>query len=231
MVCVMHATNRVPGMSPSEIGWEMNTLMPDDCKGLGDPLLAENLYPPERFDHPPLRHLPRDFDPRRAGAVLSGLIAKGCACLHWLLPGLRADQFRSLASASGITLRDLVRGLWTLWGHGRVPHAPWLNQWARNPEKPVPDGSYAGGIRSHYLQLWKRVRREGGEIVRVACEDEVPAAVADAERRGVEIVLVDESLLAPPQPPIRKQPRGSPPLRMVAAPEAMVKQHRRRRDC
>ena len=223
MVCVMHATTRVPGMSPSEVAWEMNTLMPDDAKGFDDPLLTENLYPPERFDHPNLRRLPRDFDRRRADDVLSGLIAKGCAglrhdlrsapepvraafeagafphregaCLRWLLPGLRADQFRSLASASGIALRDLVRGLWSLWGHGRVPHAPWLNQWARNPEKPIPDGSYAGGIRSYYVQLWKRVRREGGEIIRVASEDDVPAAVADAERRGVEIVLVDESLL------------------------------------
>ena len=223
MVCVMHAALRIPGACPDEVAWEMNSLFPDDATGLfGDPLMAEGLYPPERFDHPNLRRLPASFSVERADAALGLLIAKGCAglrqdlrstpaalraaietmrfpereasCLRWLLPGLRAEMFRRLASASGITLHHLVRGLWAFWGSGSIAYAPWLNQWARNPDKPLPDHGYAGGSRTHYQNLWQRVCREGGEVLRVASEAEVPDAVARAERRGVEVVLVDESL-------------------------------------
>ena len=230
MACVMHLPTRNGLFTvPSEVGWEMNTLMPDDCEGFDDPLLAEDLYPPERFDHPNLRRLPEDFCPVQADANLKLLLAKTCAGLrhdlrvapqamraafesaefprreansaHWMLPGLRADGFRTLACACGITLHDMVRGLWALYGSGRVLHAPWLNQWARNPNRPTPRMDYQGGSRYEYVTLWKRVSRTGGEIIRVGSDDEVPSALAEAERRGVEVVLVDECLSNPAPAP------------------------------
>ena len=168
MPCVVMHLPTTDGLFgvPSEVGQEMNVLMPDNCTVLDDPVLAEDLLPAERFDRPELRRLPEDFRQAAADSNLDVLLSKACAGLHhdlwasydemragfrsgqfparveaavrWNLSGLRVADFRVLACRCGVPLQDLVRDLWTLCGNGRMPHAAWMNQWARDPKLPAP---------------------------------------------------------------------------------------------
>ena len=225
MACVIHSATRCGPIVPHEVSLEGNVLMPDDCLGFEDPMLAEALYPAKSFDLPQLRRLPDGFCERQALFTLGIVLSKSCAglperhrstpeavreaflsgrfgeregtCLHWSLPGLRAQQFLALAGKCGIPLFHLVRGLWALYGHGQLPHAPWLNQWARNPNRSLPNGESAGALRKHYRRAWARALHTESDVLFVPEGSDLATASVRADGMGLGMVLVHEGVDAP----------------------------------
>lgn len=238
MACVIHSSTRFGRIIPREASQERNVLMPDGCLGLDGPMLAESLHPPEAFDFPQLRKLPEGFSEPKALSCLDLLIAKSCAglngkfrstpeavraaflsgrfgarerkCLHWSLPGLGAQDFLCLAGKSGIPLYHLVRGLWALYGHGGVPHAAWLNQWARDPDRPLPDGNHGGALRKRYRNAWKVAMKDDLGVLFIPEGADLAKASAQADGMGIGMVLVHEGVDGPCVGTLRNPPIKPP---------------------
>lgn len=132
------------------------------------PLMMRPLLPLEAFDHPQLhRHEDHDIPPYMINGHLKTFLAKQCAglnpdmridsqtfreqlvsgeftpkaryALHWAFGGMRAQfHFPPLISGTHITIYQMVRMFWNVFRGDALGAHAYLNQWADNPDRPLP---------------------------------------------------------------------------------------------
>ena len=153
---------------PLDVFIERNcSLLPDGCERWDAPVMREPLLPLQRFDRSELRRLPDDLDWRDADLALGFLVKKHCAgmnpeirpdtpevrrafhdgafsprvhaALKWAFSGMPVWEFPGLVGRSGLTVYEWARCFWTVFDGDIPAFAPWLNQWALDPGKPLPD--------------------------------------------------------------------------------------------
>ena len=130
-----------------------------------------NLFGLDRFDHPALHRRPTNIVAAEADRQMDLIVRKECAglrrdlrttgarfrqafisgrfgrnkrmVLEWAVSGMRDAMFPTWHSLCALTIYELARGM-RLLGPSAGGYAKYLNQWAENPERPLP--SAAGWI-------------------------------------------------------------------------------------
>ena len=149
---------------PNRFGWRHEGPGPQWPKR-ADP--KEELLPSERFDHPALKRRPCYVPEREGIETFSFMLRKGCAGLahrhrrepeplyrritrqtmrakdvaavRWMISALHTDEdFVRLHTMGRLSIEELAYVVRTAYGPARAPFRAWLNQWAREPEKPLP---------------------------------------------------------------------------------------------
>ena len=142
-------------------------LLPDGCDSCDDPVMLRPLRRLEDFDHPLLKQAlgaDAEWDPLWS---LNLFMAKNCAgmshdlrapperlmqafrtgafspaetqSLSWAFSGMRRKyMFPSLVASAQLPIFEVARCFWVAFDGSAFGCAPWLNQWANNPEKPHP---------------------------------------------------------------------------------------------
>ena len=136
-----------------------------DPKGQEPDQGYELLLPLERFNHPHLHCRPTNILPEEADSQMDLILNKACAglrpdlratgaqmrraftrgrfsktegtALAWTISGMRDFLFPTWHSLCALTIFELARGMRTL-GEEAGGYAGFLNQWARDPDKPLP---------------------------------------------------------------------------------------------
>lgn len=128
---------------------------------------AETLLPGECFDHETLKKPPQYVPERQGGKTFGFMLDKGCAGLayecrtdagglhariasrtmvesdtvpaRWMLSGLQTDEdFVRLHTMGRLSIASLAYLVREAFGETRAPWRQWLNQWGRDPGKPLP---------------------------------------------------------------------------------------------
>ena len=155
----------VPYIPPGGVVEEC--LLPDGCDSCDDPVMSLPLRPLGDFDHPLLkqaRGADLEWDPMWS---LNHFMAKNCAgmsyelrvrpeslmrafrtgtfspaearALSWAFSGMRRKyMFPSLVASAQLPIFEVARCFWKAFDGYAYGCAPWLNQWADNPQKPHP---------------------------------------------------------------------------------------------
>ena len=137
----------------------------------------EQLLPSEDFDHPELKRPPAYVPEHEGEATFDFMMLKGCAglahefrrqpaelyarikqqalerddepALRWMITGLRKDEdFVALHTMGRLSIQELAYLVRTAFGAERAPFRRWLNQWARDPHKPLPSLPGTIGLKS-----------------------------------------------------------------------------------
>ena len=155
----------VPYIPPG--GLVEECLLPDGCDSCDDPVMFLPLRPLRDFDHPLLKQV-RGADPEGDPLWnLDSFMAKQCAgmnyrfrahpedlmrafrtgefsnldkaSLSWAFAGMRRKYvFPGLVAGAQLPIFEWARCFWKAFDGCAFGCAPWLNQWANNPEKPHP---------------------------------------------------------------------------------------------
>ena len=155
----------IPADTPhNRFGWRHEGAGPqlDDDPGAGEPLLDER-----RFDHPQLKKRPPYVPPAMARRSFAFKVRKGCAGLaheyrkepegvyerivargldagdgtviRWMIGGLRTDEdFVRLHTVCRLSIEELAYMVRFAFAKDSAPYRTWLNQWAREPSRPMP---------------------------------------------------------------------------------------------
>ena len=59
--------------------------------------------------------------------------------LRWMITGLHQDEdFVGMHTMSRLTIEELAHLVRSAFGEKQTPYRSWLNQWAREPDRPLP---------------------------------------------------------------------------------------------
>ena len=155
----------VPAYAPeNQFGWRHEGPGPQWPE---DDDADEPLLPQERFAHPALQRPPQYMPARNAAKTFWFIMHKGCAGLahpyrvdayalyeriqrlamtpddgpavRWTLSGLHSGaHFVQLHTLCRFTIEELAYLVRTAFGPRHAPYRDWLNQWGRDPERPLP---------------------------------------------------------------------------------------------
>ena len=149
---------------PNRFGWRHEGPGPQWPETV-DP--SEELLPASRFDHPALKRRPL-YVPQRVGVkTFSFMMRKGCAglahcyrrepealyrriteltlkeddgvALRWMIAGLHhGEDFVGMHTMSRLTIQELAHLVRSAFTEKETPYRSWLNQWGREPDRPLP---------------------------------------------------------------------------------------------
>ena len=155
----------IPAEAPeNQFGWRHEGPGPQWPEDEG---ANEVLLPQERFRHPALQRCPPYMPAHSAAKTFSFIVRKGCAGLahqyrvdadalyeriqrlavtphdgpavRWTISGLHSGaHFVRLHTLCRLTIEELAYLVRTAFGPRHAPYRSWLNQWGRNPQRPLP---------------------------------------------------------------------------------------------
>ena len=149
---------------PNRFGWHHEgpgPQWPDDEE------TDEELLPAESFNHPALKRRPPYVPERQGTATFSFMVRKRCAglahryrrepeelyrrimrqalekedgaAIRWMISGLhRAEDFVRLHTMGRLSIEELAYMVRWAFGEEQTPYRRWLNQWGREPNRPLP---------------------------------------------------------------------------------------------
>ena len=159
---------------PNRFGWRHEGPGPQWPDGGG--ATDEDLLPAESFNHPALKQRPPYVPERQGRTTFAFMVRKGCAglahlhrrepealyhrimqqalededgaAIRWMISGLQWDEdFVRLHTMGRLSIEELAYMVRWTYGAKQAPYRKWLNQWGREPHRPLPSapGIVIGG--------------------------------------------------------------------------------------